>query len=73
MTLDALAQRRDEHAIQIQPVIQVFAKRPACHQFLQVTLRGRDDPAFHGHRLVAPHPPDFAVLDRRQHLGLQRQ
>ncbi|MCY1355441.1 hypothetical protein D9M69_418610 [compost metagenome] len=69
----ALAQRRDVHGVDRQPVVEVGAKAPGAHLFPQPPVGRGDHPHVDVARLVGAQALDLAVLQSAQQLGLDRQ
>ena len=67
----ALAQRRQLHRDDVQPVVQVLAEPPVVHHRAQVDVGGRDDAHVHLDRVDAAEAHELALLDHAQQLGLR--
>jgi hypothetical protein len=68
----AIAQGRDPQGDDRQPVVEVLAKAALAHRATEVLVGGRHDPDVHRLAPRAAEPPDRAVLERREELGLER-
>ena len=69
--LAAFAKGRDVDGKDIQPKIQVLAKVPVCHVFLQVAIGGGNYPDVDRNRLITPHAFDGPLLQHAQHHHLR--
>jgi hypothetical protein len=67
----ALAQGRQVDADDAEPVEQVLAEAPGPDLVLEVAVGRRDDPDVDLDRLARPDPPDLALLEGAQQLGLE--
>ena len=71
MSSRARAERRKADANDVQPVEQVEPEPPGRHLLAQVAIGRRHNPHINPPRDVLAHPPQLALLDRPQHLGLR--
>ena len=69
--LAALPQGRDQQREDVQAIEQVFAEQTFCHRVGDVAVRRGNDANIEDHRLLAPHPLDFPLLENAQQFGLQ--
>src|SRR5262249_44251159 len=67
----ALAQRRQLHADDVQPVEEVLAEAALAHRALEVAVRGGDHARVDGHFAVTAEPRELAALQDLQELRLQ--
>src|SRR5438445_9713194 len=71
--LQALAQRRNLHRDDRQPIIKIFAERPVPKLRLQRFVRRAHHAHIYWRALVITDPPDLALLQNAQQLCLQRR
>ena len=69
----ALTQRGHGQPHDRQPVIQILAELPGANGFVQVAIRGRDQPDVDLDSMRPTHPFKFALLQHAQQLHLQRR
>ena len=69
----ALAERRDAHLDDVEPVIEVFAKLTRPDPGLEISIRRGDDADVRVDDPVPADPGGFAVLEDVEELGLQRE
>ena len=67
----ALAQRRQLHGDDVQPVVQVLAELAFVHHVAQIDVGRGDDPDVDLDRLDAAEAHELALLDDAQQLGLR--
>ncbi len=70
--LAAVAQRRKGQRHHGEAVIEVLAESSRMRRACEVLVAGRDDPDVDGLTPGAAEPPDGAVLERLEELGLER-
>src|SRR5271168_1722563 len=70
---EALAQRRQKHRDDVNAVIEVLAEAILAHRFLQVLVRGREQPEIHGYGPLAAQVNDRVVLEHAEQLALEGQ
>ena len=68
-----LAQGRQVHRHDGQPIIQVIAERLLFNHFLQRLIRGSDNPNIGFQRFRAAHALKFPLLNHAQNFGLRPQ
>ena len=68
---EPLAQRRQPHLDDRQPVVEVGAELVGAHLLAQAAVGGGDQPHVHRHVVVGADAPDLAPLQHAQQLGLQ--
>src|SRR6266542_2535184 len=71
--LAPIAERREPHRHDVQPVEQVLAEAPGAHLGGEVLVRRGDDPDVHLDRLRPAEPLHDAVLQHAQELHLDRR
>src|SRR6185312_5332892 len=72
--LDAIAQRRQRDADDVQPIIEVLAQVLALDRFARIAVRGGDEADVDDRvLLLAADTAHDTVLDHPKQLGLQRQ
>ena len=64
------AQRRNDHGINVDPVIQIGAKTPFLHGPAQILVRRRDEAHVDLAAFGRTESLDFALLDHAQQFGL---
>ena len=69
--LGAFAQRRQPHAEDIEPPIEILAELPRTNAAFEVLVRRRDHPHVELQRTPRAEARDFAVLQDPQQLGLR--
>src|SRR6267142_679086 len=67
---DPLPERRQRNVEHLQPVKQIFPKRPAMDRFAQIAIAGRDDPHVGVLGPRAAEAPKFALLQESEKLRL---
>ena len=67
----AFAQRREEHADDVETVIEVLAQAPLGDRFLRVAVRRRDDAHVDVARLARADRPELARLERAEEERLE--
>ena len=69
---EPIAQRRNFHRDDSEPVIKILAERAVLHLRLQRFVRRADHAHIDRRALVVAHAPHFALLQHAQQLRLQR-
>ena len=71
--VETLAQRRQVDGEDVQPIVQVLAELALGGHGLQVLIGGGDQPDVHLGFTGGAQPPDLAILQHAQQLGLERE
>ena len=71
MSAAPLAQRRQRHREDGQPVVEILAEPPARHHLAQIAVGRGDDAHVDAHGLAAADPLELALLQHAQELDLR--